>query len=384
MSIGLETKEQLFEVMDQIAAEREAARPIVEKLVSGGEPIDDIEIPEAWRTAGFVHELITAVYRNAERDPVGALLLQQLALATARGLEQRYPQLIEHYLIGNAWKTIGHTHKLQSSYDAAWAAYRSARRSLAQDDGLVHEEACAKLGSVSVIIFGRRNDDAFQLLEEARTVFNSVGDQRRLAMVDVTIATHHQYRGELDVARAKYEEALDQLSASDDHETLAILNLNLGSLYAELGRSSDAVQPLLRSRALSSELGMNALVDKSEWGLARALLAAGQFTNAIPILRRLHDAFLARQMPEDVGLVDLDIAEALIATNQQAEARELIAKVVTTFLNANLSNQAITALGYLRDLLIITEKPREAVRHVRSFMEKHRSEPARLFLPLED
>src|SRR5881397_4422373 len=52
MSTGLETKEQLFEVMEQIAAEREAARPIVENLLSSGEPVDDIEIPGAWRTAG--------------------------------------------------------------------------------------------------------------------------------------------------------------------------------------------------------------------------------------------------------------------------------------------------------------------------------------------
>src|SRR5206468_3213037 len=122
-------------------------------------------------------------------------------------------------------------------------------------------------------------------------IFASVSDQRRIAMVEVTAALVYQYRGELDVARARYEEILSELRDNDDIETLAILNLNLGGVYAELGRTSDAVQTLRRARKLSSELGLTALADKSEWGLARALLTAGQFTSAAPILRRLHDAF---------------------------------------------------------------------------------------------
>ena len=81
MSTGLETKEQLFEVMEQIAAEREAARPIVERLVSSGEPVDDIEIPEEWRTAGFVQELTTTAGAMWQSDPVRSLPLLQLAFA---------------------------------------------------------------------------------------------------------------------------------------------------------------------------------------------------------------------------------------------------------------------------------------------------------------
>src|SRR5436190_361128 len=46
MRTGLETREELFAVMEQIAEERECARPIVRELVARGRSIDDIEIPE--------------------------------------------------------------------------------------------------------------------------------------------------------------------------------------------------------------------------------------------------------------------------------------------------------------------------------------------------
>ena len=54
MSTGLETREGLFAVMEQIASERETAREIVQQLLTSNAPLDDIDIPEGWRTAGMV------------------------------------------------------------------------------------------------------------------------------------------------------------------------------------------------------------------------------------------------------------------------------------------------------------------------------------------
>ncbi|HLJ75749.1 MAG TPA: hypothetical protein VKU62_14240, partial [Thermoanaerobaculia bacterium] len=75
------TKEELFALMEQIAEEREAARPVVEKLASGEEPIEDIEIPEGWRTAGMVLELCEGSDEICDVHPVHALVLLHMALA---------------------------------------------------------------------------------------------------------------------------------------------------------------------------------------------------------------------------------------------------------------------------------------------------------------
>src|ERR1700737_1483056 len=78
MSTGLETREGLFAVMEQIASEREAAREIVQQLLSSNAPLDDIDIPEGWRTAGMVMELAELAFSGLEADPQQSLSLSLL------------------------------------------------------------------------------------------------------------------------------------------------------------------------------------------------------------------------------------------------------------------------------------------------------------------
>src|SRR5436190_4810726 len=78
LQMNIETKEGLFALMEQIAEEREAARPIVERLVTSGEPLEDIETPEGWRTAGMVLELCERATAKNESDPRLSLVLAQI------------------------------------------------------------------------------------------------------------------------------------------------------------------------------------------------------------------------------------------------------------------------------------------------------------------
>src|SRR5205807_10546345 len=86
VQMSIETKEGLFALMEQIAEEREAARPIVERLVASGEALEDIEIPEGWRTAGMALEVCDAAHVKNESYPNLSLLLAQLALPVAMSL----------------------------------------------------------------------------------------------------------------------------------------------------------------------------------------------------------------------------------------------------------------------------------------------------------
>ena len=54
MSADISTREGLFAVMRQIAVEREAAKPLVAELIAREEWPSDEDIPEQWKTAGFV------------------------------------------------------------------------------------------------------------------------------------------------------------------------------------------------------------------------------------------------------------------------------------------------------------------------------------------
>jgi len=382
MNSGLETKEQLFEVMEQIAAEREAARPIVEKLVTGGEPVDDIEIPDGWRTAGMVVELTEGAANICETNPLRSLPLQQLALAVATSIpEENYPSVVSARLKGNAWKEIAWVHTYQNAYEATLRASKTAQMIFAREGVLLHNEARVGVIRSYVFSFLRRDEEALRTIEHCAEVFRSFGDEERIAITKHSKAMLHQSRGELDSACLQYEELLSRYEKSDSVHILAWIYNNLGEAYALLGRLNDAVIALHRARELHAELGLT--TDKPDWGLAHVLLARGDFETAVAALTRLRENFLSRHMPEDAGLVGLDIVEAFVATNKIEEARSLTEQVIAEFHSAGLSERAIDALGYLRDLLKSTRTPREAVQHVRFCVKRLRSEPARLFLPLE-
>src|SRR5437867_10292166 len=183
MSTGLETKEQLFEVMEQIAAEREAARPIVERLVTSGEPVDDIEIPEGWRTAGFVQELTTTAGAMWQSDPVRSLPLLQLAFATTVGIpREKYPSPVQARLEGMAWKEIGYVHKVQNAYEAAFRAYNAAESCFQREPLLIQDVASTQLARAIALAFVREYDQSLLLLKQSAPLLTDLADHRRLAM----------------------------------------------------------------------------------------------------------------------------------------------------------------------------------------------------------
>jgi tetratricopeptide (TPR) repeat protein len=165
---------------------------------------------------------------------------------------------------------------------------------------------------------------------------------------------------------------------------LGVVYINTGYIHTMLGDTGKAADAFQRARQIYTMLAMPSEVDRADWGLATILLDSGNFATALPLLYRLRKAYLARCMPKNAGLIALSIVDALVATERRDEALRLTEQVLAEFVLANIDKHAITALAYLRELLPKSKEPRRAVRHVRSYMELLRSEPTRLFVPLDD
>lgn len=375
------TKEELFALMEQIAEEREAARPVVEKLASGEEPIEDIEIAEGWRTRGFVHELSLAAARISEAQPTRSRLLQQIALSAVFQTAGEETDVVAQYLRGVAWRELGFVHYFQGGYEAASRAYASAHEIFVRTAVLSHEEARTSLSEAGCLLWSRQFEKAAKATENAAVVFAAFGDKRRVAMSEVERAVLDQVRGNLEAARQRYERILPDI---DDCDTLARVHNNLGAACADLGDSAMAALHYQKSRALHEELGNTLLVNKVDWGLGRVLVTLRKFEQAERIFTRLREVFLVQELPEDAGEVALDLVEILVATNRLDDARVLTESVIDEYRRANLVQPAIIALGYLRDLLGATQHAQQAVKHVRSFVAQLRTDPHLLFLPLEN
>ena len=385
MSALAELRLALSDTVERITAERSAAYPTVERLrLADIDRLWDEEFPASWRTAGFVQELTAAAGDLLEKDARRSLELAQLAQAVSTSIpSQSYPPTVFAQLEGNAWKEIGTAHRYLSEFDAALRAYDAAQRAFARSGALAHDVAIVELARAVVLSELRKHGEALALIEESAPVFGSFGDQRRLTQAALLKGMIHQRRGHLQAARATYEEVLAARPDEDLH-TIAATYQNLGRVCADLGDSPAAATALRRARDLFLGLEMPSEVTRSDWALAKLLLATGSFIKALPMLRRVRTDFLMRQMPTEAGLAALDLAEALIAMNRADEARTIAGQALDEFRTARLNERAIFALAYLRDLLPATSEPARAIQHVRCYLAQLQEEPARLFLPLEE
>jgi len=380
----LEGRASYLRTIAQIANERAAARPAVRTLRGSRFDLWEKDIPDSWRTAGFVQELTTAASDVLEADPRESLALAQLALAVATSIPpDTYPTPILAQIEGTAWKEIGTAHRYRNEFDAALRAYDRAHRSFSSAHALSHDDAVVDFARAILLGEMGRYQDALDLLAAVEPMFRSFNDEGRIVKVAVLRGNIHMLQGQPQEAPPIYKRALVEVPEDDLH-TRAMLNNNLGKAYSVLGDSNGAVVHLHEARQLFIALGMTVEVNRTEWNLAELLLLNGEFAKASPILQRVRDVFLEKGLPEDAGRAGLDLAEVLIATDRAAEARELVVTVLREFTAANLSAYALTALAYLRDELPKARQPRRAVRHVREYLDRLRDEPAHLFLPLPE
>src|SRR5207302_5023218 len=101
-------------------------------------------------------------------------------------------------------------------------------------------------------------------------------------------------------------------------------------------------------------------------------------------LQRVATFLLEKRMQEEAGPGGLGLADPSDGLGATDDARVLVFPVLDEFARARLNDRALTALAYLRDVLPTTPQPSHVVRHVRHYLDRLRSEPTLLFLPLPD
>jgi len=380
----LETKEGLFALMEQIAAEREAARPIVERLVASGEAIEDIEIPEEWRTAGMVAEVSESAYNLDESQPKLSLALSQIAFAIATNVANRYPEPVGNYIYGRALREVGYAQRYLDAYDAAIRAFQSAEDIFSREGALIHDQAISQYGRAVMLYRAGQYDETVNLVTSVQAVFESFADEVRQMKCQCLEAIVSHERGDLVRAKQKYEALLRRLLLTNDLPTLAATYQNLGVLNLALMQTNEAVIAFSRARSISVALNAPSEISRADWGLAQVFLVCAQPEKALPLLQRIRQDYLSRSMPAAAAEVGLHMVDAFVGMNQLDQAKTLTQQVLKECVDHNFNEKAIMALAYLRDILQTTMDPRPAIRHITSYVKRLRSEPALLFVPLEE
>ena len=372
---------ELAALVRQLEKERREAQPVIESLKSTVADWWDREIPDEWRTAGFVEQLTLAASGMIESDPATAISLAHYAITVASAIDRdAYPDSLLASIEAGAWKKLGNAHRYRSAFDAALRALDAADRRLATAPALRHDAAGVMLARALVFADMRRDEEAKALLARSMDIYLAHGDDGRVAQCLAVGAMVEHRALHLDAARELYENALAiHRTTGDLHGIAGVLN-NLGLVRDALGDRAEAVAAFHEALAILDDLGMSADVLRVRWVLSGVLLRDGQHQRAHDLLVTVRGAFLRLGMHQEAGLVGLELAEAQLALGRPERAILTAEDVAEELLAAHLNDDAARAIAYLREAMS-TARARDAVRHVRRFFEELQHEPARLFLP---
>lgn len=379
------TPDALRAVTERLENERLMARPVVARLRATLRDAWDSALPESWRTLGFVQEVASSAASLLEQDPQQSRSLAQFAIAVATAVPRdTYPPVAIAYVEGHAWKELGTAHRYLSAYDASLRAFDAARRCFAAHGALVHEHAIVDLAAAVSLCEAARYDEALALITKTAPIFAEYGDQRRLVQSALLRAMINHRRGDLDHARAAYEEALQRAKLHGDAHTLAAIYNNYGSACSELGDLDAAGAALTKARELFLQMAQLGEVARTDMSIARFSMQKGDYADALSILERVRERFRDLGMIDEACFAALDQADALVALGDRAAALTVTDDTLREARAAGLNERAVVALSYLRDLLPKHAQPQTPIRHVRAFLDELRRNPATLFVPLSE
>ncbi len=384
MSADITTRDGLFAVMRQFAAEREAAKPLVAELLAREELPWDEEIPESWKTLGFVEELTKGAAKVVEREPHKCADLLRYATAVVFPIAEPYPRVATSQIAVTLWKELVYAEMYLGDYQQALRILTSAEDIARDEVTSEHDIAILYYLRASTLGYMREVDEAIIWLDRAERMFESFGDVKRINRCEAVKASLLMRKGDLGAAARTYQALIPSIRQMDDLHTLGIVYNNLGQVLVRAGKLGEAEEAFNNAITVWHELAMPVEEDRVDWGIGTVRLAAGDFAKAFSIFSNVRQRFLAHQLPVAAGLVGLDAVDALLALGRDDEARQVAELVTQELRDANVGKIVLEALAYLQDLSPKPSRAREVVRHVKSFIAETDHRSSLRFVPLGD
>ncbi len=364
------------------------ARKLVQEKVDSTDQVLRVlrETPrEEWLTLAGRPEFLTSgtldslgkLAAELERDPQESLAATALATTIADALsEDSYPQVVIAQHRGQTWKDRARALCYLARYDEALAALDRADAALEGHGTLAHDRAINDFVRSIVLSHLRRFDEAQDLLESCRAVFNDHGDDRLYRQCTVAAGNLLVRRGDYRAAR----EVLRELLHDSDAASVAIARSSLGWCAIHLGFAEEALEHFKESERRHRELAWTVDALRAAYGTGSALLHLGKIEAAIERLTFARRHFLEHALVEEAGLSGLEIVEAKMIRHELEEAKTLAATIVREFTHAGLNRRAVAALAYLNDAIAASSATPEIVRNVHAYITALRFDPTREFV----
>jgi tetratricopeptide (TPR) repeat protein len=294
--------------------------------------------PELLRVE-VVFELAASVPRLVRSDRRSALSVAELAVMIASRLGNA--EGIAHSLRarGNAVHGLGRNKAAAEDHRRALELFRSV--------GSPDQIARTLSTSIQPLILQGRHEEAFAHAREAWEIFSMLGDQWRLARLELNLGNIFDRRDRFKEALGCYESAYRYLSAhsADDPEAVAAALHNIAVSYIRLNDFRKALAAYEQARHFAAEHEMPVLVAQADYNIAWLHYLRGDYSRAISMLREARETCRSSGDQYHVGLCGLDLSEIYLELNLSREAEETARQASLSFRQLGMQYERGKALA---------------------------------------
>ncbi len=284
--------------------------------------------------------LYDEVVRLARLDVQQAARVAQSALWIAEKLR-------DDYCRAQGMRAAGHVLLMRGKYPAAVRAYGDALdlfRRLGRD-----AEAGRTLygGSLQALIYLGQYEQALAWAEEAREIFERLGDRLRLARLDTNVGNILYRQDRFEEALACYRRAYKRFVRQSEPEDIAITLRNMAVCYISLANFAKAMETYREARAHCEQANMPLLVAEADYNIAYLHFQRGEYARAVELYQSARQHCQRLGDPYHKALCDLDQAEMYLELNLEEEGAQLADLAATAFRDLGMRYEEAKGLTFL-------------------------------------
>jgi len=347
------------------AVEQEARRVFrwIEEVRGRGPEESDLPLPSLLAVEMIAEESI----RTAAIDPPRAARWARVASRLAGQLEaprDRFDAL--------GWARLAEGTALARASQLTEARGLFAAAARAREEGSGDPMLAARLEAeaATLAFSSARFEEAVLRARRAIRIYQAVGERHRAAFCRVRLGIFLRSRSddarpairELEGALAELDRTRDPRAYLGGRQALALARLQVGDL-------DGAQAELPELRALAAAHGSANDRAQVDWLEARVAARQGEWAKAEALLRGVRQALADLGSGTDVGLVSLELVEALAARGERQEAARLAEEALVLLGGQQVERDTLVALGLLlesiRERQVASETVRALVERVR-------------------
>ena len=278
-----------------------------------------------------------------------------------------------------AWGAFANARRICGDLLGAEEALTIALRRYDQGTGSLHERASllSKLGALR--FFQRRVKEALDLADEARQIYQALGDLHLEAGTLVQKAIALLYSGEAEAAASLLQQVIPSIDPDEDPHLLLAARHNLFHCYVELGRPDEALALHVESRDLYQECNDLLILLRAAWDEGKLLGEIGHLHNAEAALVRAHRGFAEQNLAYETAMVSLDLADIYWKLGRFEDLRRTLADALPIFRSLRVEPGSIwlPSSGSSRQPRRSPRSPGDQFRPFSSFQVRRRERAAR-------